>query len=303
MRVFVTGASGFIGSAVVRELLGAGHHVVGLARSDESAATIESLGAKIHRGNLTDLDGLRNAASASDGVLHLGFVHDFNQYLDSVHVDLDAIDALGAALDGSDRPLVIASGIAALRQGDAPATEDDPPAPTFPRAPAAQRTISLAERGIRSSVVRLPPTVHGEGDHGFVPTLIDIARAKGVSGHIGDGANRWPAVHRLDAATLFRLALENAPAGSVLHAIDDEGVPSRTIADVIGRHLQVPVVAIDPSDAANHFGWIATFFGSDVPASSHVTRELLDWHPKQPRLIDDLEKGHHFDETSFGIAV
>jgi nucleoside-diphosphate-sugar epimerase len=303
MRVFVTGASGFIGSAVVRELLGAGHHVVGLARSDESAATIERLGAEAYRGNLTDLDRLRHAAIASDGVIHLGFVHDFNQYLDAVQVDLEAIETLGAALDGSDRPLVIASGIAALRQGDTPATEHDPPVPAFPRAAAAQHTISLAERGIRSSVVRLPPTVHGEGDHGFVPTLIDIARAKGVSGHVGDGANRWPAVHRLDAATLFRLALENAPAGSVLHAIDDEGVPTRTIAEVIGRHLHVPVAAIDPNDATNHFGWIATFFGSDVPASSHVTRELLHWHPTQPTLILDLEKGHYFDKTSFGIPV
>ena len=294
MRVFVTGASGFIGSAVVPELLGGGHRVVGLARSDESAAAIAELGAEVHRGDLEDLEALRAAAETSDGVIHLGFIHDFSQYHDSVGIDAQAIDTLGAALEGSERPLVIASGIAAVRDGDAPATERDQPHPDFPRTPAAQRTISFTERGIRSSVVRLPPTVHGEGDHGFVPTLIDIARTRGVSGYIGDGSNRWPAVHRLDAASLFRLTLENAPGGSILHAIDDEGVATRHIAEVIGRHLDVPVVSIDPDDAAAHFGWLATIFATDLPASSALTRELLDWHPTQPRLIDDLDKGHYF---------
>jgi nucleoside-diphosphate-sugar epimerase len=303
MRVFVTGASGFIGSAVVPELLAAGHHVVGLARSDESAATITELGAEVHRGDLEDLDSLRTAAEASDGVIHLGFVHDFSGYVDSVRVDAQAVETLGAALDGSDHPLVIASGVAALRDGDASATERDQPHPDFPRTPAALTTISFAQRGVRSSVVRLPPTIHGEGDHGFVPTLIDIARAKRVSGYIGTGSNRWPAVHRLDAANLFRLALENAPAGSVLHAIDDEGVATRDIAEVIGRHLDVPVVSIDPDDAAAHFGWLATFFATDLPASSVLTRELLDWHPVQTRLVDDLDKGHYFDTRSSGIPV
>jgi nucleoside-diphosphate-sugar epimerase len=303
MRVFVTGASGFIGSAVVPELLAAGHHVVGLARSDESAAAITELGAEVHRGDLEDLDSLRTAAEASDGVIHLGFVHDFSGYVDSVRVDAQAVETLGAALDGSDHPLVIASGVAALRDGDASATERDQPHPDFPRTPAALTTISFAQRGVRSSVVRLPPTIHGEGDHGFVPTLIDIARAKRVSGYIGTGSNRWPAVHRLDAANLFRLALENAPAGSVLHAIDDEGVATRDIAEVIGRHLDVPVVSIDPDDAAAHFGWLATFFATDLPASSVLTRELLDWHPVQTRLVDDLDKGHYFDTRSSGIPV
>jgi nucleoside-diphosphate-sugar epimerase len=303
MRVFVTGASGFIGSAVVPELLAAGHHVVGLARSDESAATITELGAEVHRGDLEDLDSLRTAAEASDGVIHLGFVHDFSGYVDSVRVDAQAVETLGAALDGSDHPLVIASGVAALRDGDASATERDQPHPDFPRTPAALTTISFAQRGVRSSVVRLPPTIHGEGDHGFVPTLIDIARAKRVSGYIGTGSNRWPAVHRLDAANLFRLALENAPAGSVLHAIDDEGVATRDIAEVIGRHLDVPVVSIDPDNAAAHFGWLATFFATDLPASSVLTRELLDWHPVQTRLVDDLDKGHYFDTRSSGIPV
>src|SRR5437763_113929 len=303
MRVFVTGASGFIGSAVVAELLSAGHHVVGLARSDESAAAIAGLGAEVHRGDLEDLDGLRAAAATSDGVIHLGFVHDFSRYDDSVRIDAQAVETLGGARRGSDRPFVIASRVAALRDGDAPATERDRPHPDFPRTPAALRTISFAELGIRSSVVRLPPTVHGEGDHGFVPTLIDIARAKRASGYIGAGSNRWPAVHRLDAAHLFRLALENAAAGSVLHAIDDEGVATRDIAEVIGRHLDVPVVSIDPDDAALHFGWLATFFAVDAPASSELTRELLDWNPTQPRLIDDLDKGHYFDSTSTGLNL
>jgi nucleoside-diphosphate-sugar epimerase len=295
MRVFVTGASGFLGSAVIPELHAAGHEIVGLARSDASAAVIAELGAEVQRGDLEDLDVLRTAAAAADGVIHLGFVHDFSRYDDSVRIDAEAVETFGDALAGSDRPFVIASGIAAVREGDEPATERDLPAPAFPRSAAARRTISSAEQGVRSSVVRLPPTVHGEGDRGFVATLIDIARDKGTSGYIADGSNRWPAVHRLDAATLFSLALDNAPAGSVLHAIDDEGVPTRLIAEVIGRHLDLPVVSIDPEDAATHFGWLGAFFGVDVPASSHLTRSLLDWEPVQPRLVDDLEKGHYFE--------
>lgn len=303
MPVFVTGASGFIGSAVVTELLGSGHQVVGLARSDDAAATIARLGAEVYRGDLEDVAGLRAAAVASDGVIHLGFIHDFSRYDNSVSVDADAVEAFGTALENSDRPLVIASGVAALRDGDAPATERDAPHPAFPRAGAAQRTISLAERGIRSSVVRLPPTVHGEGDHGFVPTLIDIAREKQVSGYIGAGSNRWPAVHRLDAANLFRLALEKAPGGSVLHAIDDEGVPTRVIAEVIGRHLDVPVVSIDTDEAATHFGWLGTFFAADLPTSNVLTRQLLDWRPTHPGLIEDLDNGHYFDTKSSGLAI
>jgi nucleoside-diphosphate-sugar epimerase len=303
MRVFVTGASGFIGSAVLPELLGAGHHVVGLARSDASAAKIVELGGEVHRGDLEDLGGLRAAAERSDGVIHLGFVHDFSRYDDSVRIDAQAIETFGAVLKGSDRPFVIASGIAALRHGDAPATERDLPAPAFPRAPAAQRTVAMAEQHIRSSVVRLPPTVHGEGDHGFIPTLVNIARTTGVSGYIGTGANRWPAVHQCDAARLFRLALESAPAGSVLHAIDDEGVPTRVIAEVIGRHLDVSVASIDPDDAAAQFSWLASFFAVDTPATSALTRRLLDWQPTHPRLIEDLEQGHYFDDASSGMSL
>src|SRR5579864_224330 len=248
MRVFVTGASGWIGSAVVPELMQAGHHVVGLARSEASADALAAAGAEVHRGSLEDLDGLQAGAAKADGVIHLAFIHDFSQYETAVRADQRAIDALGAELEGSDRPLVIASGVAVVTP-NAVATEDDPPAPDFPRAPAAIATLAQAERGVRSSVVRLPPTVHGRGDDGFVPTLINVARLRGLSGYIGDGANRWPAVHRNDAARLFRLALEQAPAGSVLHAVADQGVPTRSIAEAIGRHLALPVVSFSPEQA------------------------------------------------------
>jgi nucleoside-diphosphate-sugar epimerase len=303
MRVFVTGASGFIGSAVLPELTAAGHQVVGLARSDASAAVIAGLDVEPERGSLEDLDVLRRAAASADGVIHLGFVHDFSRYDESVRIDEQAIEAMGAALAGSDRPFVIASGIAAERDADAPATEQDAPAPMFPRSAAALRTIALVDEGVRSSVVRLPPTVHGEGDQGFVPMLIDIARTKGMSGYVGDGANRWPAVHRLDAARLFRLALERAPGGSVLHAIDDEGIPTREIAETIGRHLEVPVVSIDPDSTAEHFGWLGLFFATDLLASSALTRELLSWQPAQPKLIDDLDKGHYFEGNAIPLAL
>ncbi|WP_269857534.1 SDR family oxidoreductase [Streptomyces sp. RPT161] len=296
MRVFVTGASGFIGSAVVPELIGAGHEVIGLARSDASAVALAAAGAEVHRGDLEDLDSLRTGAAASDGVIHLAFIHDFSQYQNAARTDLRAIETLGAALEGSDRPLVIASGTIGLAGGRV-ATERDTPDPrsvAAPRAAAAQATLSLASRGVRSSVLRLPPTVHGEGDHAFIATLINIARDKGVSGYVGDGANRWCAVHRRDAAHLFRLALEKAPAGSVLHGIAEEGVPIRTVAELIGRHLDLPVVSVSPEDADRHFGWLGAFLSADVPTSSALTRELLGWQPTHPGLIDDLEQGHYF---------
>jgi nucleoside-diphosphate-sugar epimerase len=298
MRVFVTGASGFIGSAVVPELVGAGHQVVGLARSDSSAAAVAAAGAEVQRGALDDLESLRAAAVASDGVIHLAFIHDFSNFGASVQADRRAIETLGAALEGSGRPFVIASGMATVARGRV-ATEEDAFDPSWPRAGAAETTISLADRGVRSSVVRLPPTVHGKGDHGFVARLITIARERGVSGYIGDGANRWPAVHRLDAAQLFRLALENGPAGSVWHAVADVGVLTRRIAEVIGRHLDLPVVSIPREDAGDHFGWLGAFFGGiDRPASSELTRELLGWQPTHPGLIDDLEQGHYFAEAA-----
>jgi nucleoside-diphosphate-sugar epimerase len=310
MRVFVTGASGWIGSAVVPELLGAGHQVTGLARSDASAAALTAAGAQVHRGTLDDLDSLRDAAAASDGVIHLAFKHDLaftGDFQGAADADRRAVETFGDALAGSGRPFLIASGTLGLAPGRVATERDghgvpDPAlaamagAGPLTRLATAELVLSLASRGVRSSVMRLPPTNHGDGDNGFMATLVAIARDKGVSGYIGDGSNRWPAVHRLDSAHLFRLALENAPAGSTLHAVADEGVPIRDIAEVIGRHLDVPVVSISPEDAAGHFTWLAGFLAADSPASSTLTRELLRWHPTQPGLIDDLDKGHYFDK-------
>ncbi|MFF3357809.1 SDR family oxidoreductase [Streptomyces sp. NPDC002917] len=306
MRVFITGASGWIGSAVVPELIGAGHQVVGLARSDTSAAALAEAGAGVRRGTLDDLDTLRSAAADADGVIHLAFKHDIafsGGFEDAADADRRAIDTFGEVLAGSDRPFLIASGTLGLAPGRM-ATEQDGqesgPVGAHPAGGPAKRlanahaTVALADRGIRSSVVRLPPTVHGDGDHGFLATLVAIACEKGVSGYIRDGANRWPAVHRSDAAHLFRLALESAPAGSTLHAVADEGVPIRTVAEVIGRHLGLPVGSVSPDDAPGHFSWLAGFLGMDSPTSSAHTRELLRWQPTQSGLIDDLDKGHYF---------
>ncbi|HEV2369480.1 MAG TPA: SDR family oxidoreductase [Acidimicrobiales bacterium] len=293
MRIFVTGASGWIGSGVVPELLEAGHHVVGLARSELSADALARAGADVHPGSLEDLESLRAGAAKSDGVIHLAFIHDFARYQGAVEADQRAIETLGAALEGSDRPLVIASGVAVLAP-DRVATEEDPPSPDFPRGAAAAMTLALAARGVRSAVVRLPPTVHGRGDDGFVPTLIGVARMRGRSGYIGDGANRWPAVHRDDAARLFRLAVEDAPAGSILHAVADEGVPTRSVAEVIGRHLELPVTSVPAEQAGDHFGWLAPIFAFDAATSSALTRERFAWRPAGPGLIEDLDEGHYF---------
>ena len=311
MRVFVTGASGWIGSAVVPELIGAGHQVTGLARSDASAAALTAAGAQVQLGTLDDLGSLRSAAEASDAVIHLAFKHDIaftGDFQGAAQADRRAIETFGEALAGSDRPFVIASGTLGLAPGRVATERDDGHAPGSPAAspgsgPAmrlanAEMTLSFASRGVRSSVLRLPPTVHGEGDNGFMAALVGMARHSGVSGYLGDGSNRWPAVHRLDAAHLFRLALETAPAGSVLHAVADEGVPIREIAEVIGRHLDVPVASIPPERAAEQFGFLAGFVGIDAPASSELTRELLGWQPAHPGLIDDLDKGHYFDSPS-----
>ncbi|MEU8270075.1 SDR family oxidoreductase [Sphaerisporangium sp. NPDC049002] len=310
MRVFVTGASGWIGSALVPELIGAGHQVVGLARSDASAAALTSAGAEVHRGTLDDLGSLRNAAAASDGVIHLAFKHDIafsGDFQGAADADRRAVETFGEALAGSDRPLVIASGTGGVAPGRV-ATERDGHGPDpavaaqgggpGTRSATAELALSLASRGVRSSIVRLPPTNYGEGDPGFMATLVGIARDRGVSGYIGDGTNRWPAVHRLDSAHLFRLALDKAPAGSTLHGVADEGVPIRDIAEVIGRHLNLPVVSISPTDAGEHFAWLAGFLAADVPASSALTRELVGWQPTRPGLLDDLGKGHYFHNPS-----
>ena len=300
MRVFVTGASGFIGSAVVQELLGAGHNVVGLARSDSSAQALAAAGTKVHRGDLDDLDSLRAGAEASDGVIHLAYIHDFSKFEDNARVDQRAIEAIGEVLAGSDRLLVIANGTLMLAADGRPATEEDggDPAARLGRRLNEQVLLGLADRGVRSASLRLPPTVHGNSDHGFIPMIIGVAREKGVSAYVGDGSNRWPAVHRLDAASLFRLALEQAPAGSVLHGVGEEGVPVREIAEVIGRHLDLPVASVSAEQAPEHFGFLGAFIGADSPASSALTRARFGWQPVQPRLIEDLEQGHYFDVAS-----
>ncbi|GAB1339466.1 SDR family oxidoreductase [Streptomyces sp. E-15] len=306
MRFFVTGASGWIGSALVPDLLEAGHRVVGLARSDASAAALTEAGAEVVRGTLDDLDVLGETAAGADGVIHLAFKHDVafgGDFAAAGEADRRAVDTFGEALAGTGRPFVLASGLAGLAPGRV-ATERDTPATegwaAAVRAVTAEAVLALAGRGVRSSVVRLSPTCHGDGDNGFMATLVAIARAKGVSGYIGDGANRWPAVHRLDAARLFRLAAEKAPAGSVLHGVAEEGVPIRDVAEVIGRQLGVPTVSVAPGDATDHFGWLGEFLGMDVVASSTLTRELLDWAPVHPGLLADLDKGHYFHGPAAG---
>lgn len=295
MRVFVTGASGWIGSALMPELLGAGHQVVGLARSEEAATKVAASGAEVLRGSLEDLDVLRAGAAASDGVVHLGFVHDFSRFAESVAIDGTAIATFGEVLAGSDRPLVIASGLAGLKPGSV-ATERDVPdaAVGHPRAAGERTALALADRGVRASSVRLAPSVHGEGDYGFIPTLVALARERGVAGYLGDGEARWPGVHVSDAARLFRLAVESAPAGSVLHACDEEGTPMRELAEIMGRHLGVPVTSVSADDAMDHFGFLGRFVGADMPASSALTRELLGWEPTGPTLPADLDAGHYF---------
>jgi nucleoside-diphosphate-sugar epimerase len=274
-------------------LIDAGHQVVGLARSDKAAASLTATGAEVYRGALDDLDSLRDGAAAADGVIHLAFIHDFSDFAAAAETDRLAIEAIGAALEGSDKPFVVTSGTLMLTPGRRGGVAGRA-RPTPPRR-SEEAAIALAKRGVRSSVVRLAPSVHGPGDHGFVPTLIDIARTKGVSAYIGDGSNRWPAVHRLDAARLFRLAVEAAPAGSRMHGVGDEGVPFRDIAGVIGRHLNLPVVSISREEADAHFGWISFAASADNPTSSALTQERLGWRPMHLALILDLEQGHYFN--------
>jgi nucleoside-diphosphate-sugar epimerase len=297
MRVFVTGATGFIGSAVVRELIEAGHQVTGLARSNQAAAALTAAGAAVHRGSLEDPASLRSGAAAADGVIHTAYIHDFSENNDAAayaRIDRRAIETIGEALAGSGRPLVVASGL--VHVAGRPATEEDdaPDNPAYPRV-SEPVALSLAGRGVRVCVVRLPPSVHGAGDHGFIPALIGIAQAKGRSAYVGDGSNHWAAVHRLDAAQLFRLALEGAPAGARLHGVDDEGVRFSDIAEVIGQHLNLPVTGLAPAAAQDHFGLFALFASMDITASSALTRKQLGWEPSHPALLADLEEGHYFD--------
>jgi nucleoside-diphosphate-sugar epimerase len=293
VRVFVTGASGFIGTAVVRELIDAGHEVLGLARSDAAAKSLAAAEAGVHRGSLEDLDSLRSGAAAADGVIHIAFTIDFLNYGRAAEEDRRAIETLGGALAGSERPLIVTSAIGPARRQGSLTTEEDAPNPSSPRKSEAA-ALALEGRGVRTSVLRLAPSVHDDGDHGFVQRLIGIAREKGVSAFIGDGLQRWSAVHRLDAAHLYRLALEKGSAAGRYHGVADEGVPTRQIAEVIGEHLKVPVVSKSREEAAAHFGWIATFFGRDSAASSALTQDWLGWRPVQPRLIANLEAGLYF---------
>lgn len=296
MRIFLTGATGFVGSAIVQELLAAGHEVTGLARSEEAATALRQAGAEAHFGSLDDLDGLARGAAASDGVIHTAFVHDFSDYAGAGRKDQAVVRTLADSLAGSDRPLVITSVTALLPAGRL-ATEADAPDPASAsaiRIPSEQVLTEAAARRVRTAAVRLPPSVHGDGDHAFVPTLIGIARAKGVSAAIGNGANRWPAVHRLDAARLYRLAVESAPADARLHAVADEGIRFGDIAALIGRRLNLPVASVPAEQADGHFGWLAHFAAIDNPTSSAWTQELLGWRPTRPGLLADMDRDAYF---------
>jgi nucleoside-diphosphate-sugar epimerase len=294
MRVFITGASGFIGSAIVQELLGAGHQVLGLARSEQSASALLAAGAQVHRGSLEDLDSLKRAAAEADGVIHAAFIHDFSNFAANCATDQRAIAALGTALAGSGRPLVVTSGTMTAAVSGRASIEEDASNSTFARK-SEEAGLATAASGVRATVVRLPPSVHGDGDHGFVPQLIRVAREKGFSTYVGDGKNRWPAVHRLDAARLYRLVLEQGATGAKFHGVADEGVPTREIAEVIGRRLNVPVLSKSPEEAAALFGFIGHILAMDGPSSSTWTRETLGWRPTQIGLIADLEQGRYFE--------
>ncbi|MGW4121770.1 SDR family oxidoreductase [Nocardia sp. NPDC004711] len=291
MRLFVTGASGFIGSRVVPELIDAGHEVVGLARSDASAAALTAAGAQVRRGDLLDPDSLRAAADEADGVVHLAFLHDFSQFEENQRIDRRVVDLFGDVLAGSDRPLVIASGLVPFDTGQ-PGVADEP----MIRRATAAATVRLAERGIRSVVLGLPPTVHGAGDRGFIHRIVEIAREKGVSGYVGDGAHAWSAVHRDDAARLFRLAVDKAEAGTVWHAVADPGVATRDIAEAVGRQLGVPTTSIDPADAVSHFGWLGMMWSMPMTGDGRPAADTLGWTPNGPTLLADLAERHYFQD-------
>jgi nucleoside-diphosphate-sugar epimerase len=302
MRVFVTGATGFVGSAIVSELIAAGHTVLGLARNDANAKLLTAAGAEVHHGSLEDLDSLRSGAAQSDAVIHTAFIRDFNNFAAASQTDMRAIETMGAGLAGSNRPFVATSGVLFLQRKGPLGTEEDATIPGLPRQ-SEETALAMVSRGVKASVIRLGASVHGQGDHAFVPELIRIAREKGVSAYIGDGLNRWPAVHRLDAAALYRLAVEKGSAGARYHGIAEEGVALREIAEVIGRRLDLPVVSKSPDEAAAHFGWIARFLGIDGASSSALTQKQLGWRPTQPGLIADLDSENYFVEAGMASVV
>jgi nucleoside-diphosphate-sugar epimerase len=298
MRVFVTGATGFIGSAVVKELIDAGYQVLGLSRSDAGAKSLIAAGAQVHRGDLKDLESLRSGAAMSDAVIHTAFVHDFSKFAENCEIDRRAIETLGSVLEGSKRSMLVTSGMATTAEGRL-ATEQDDPSPAFPRV-SETTAERLLKQGVRVSTVRLPQ-VHDTRKQGLVTYAIAVAREKGVSGYVGDGLNRWAAVHVLDAARLYRLALEKQEAGARYHAIAEEGVPAREIAEAIGRGLKVPVVSKSPEEAADHFGWLAMFAGRDLVGSSVQTQEGLGWRPTGPGLLADLEQMRYSESPTAGV--
>lgn len=297
MRIFVTGATGFVGSAVVKELIDAGHQVIGLARSDESAKLVIAAGAEVYMGSIEQPESLRNAAAAADGIIHTAFNHDFSKFNENCKNDRGIIEVLADALVGSNRPLVITSAIGILPKGQM-VTEQTMPATgpaAHPRAASEEAADAAAKRGVHVSVVRLPPSVHGEGDHAFVPTLINIARQKRLSVYAGEGQNHWPAVHQLDAAKLFRLALEKGQTSARYHGVAEEGIPFHEIADVIGHRLNIPIMSKPAKEAAEHFAWFAHFAAMDISASSVETQTTLGWTPKQIGLIADIGRAHYFN--------
>lgn len=296
MRIFVTGATGFIGSAIVQELISAGYEVLALARSEASAKSLIAVGAEVHKGDIEDLESLRRGAAAADGVIHTAFNHDFSRFKENCEKDKYAIEALSSALVGSDRPLIITSAIGVLPKGSLVTENTLPVFGSYanPRVASEEAAMSAMDKGIKVSIVRLPPAVHGDGDHAFIPTLIEIARNKGLSAFIGEGNNNWPAVHRLDAAKLFRLVLEKSEAG-VYHAVAEQGVAFKEIADVIGKRLNVPVISKPKEEASNHFTWFTHFAEMDIPSSSEETREKLGWKPQQPGLISDIDRTNYFE--------
>lgn len=305
MRVFVTGATGFVGSAVVRELIGAGHQVLGMARSDGGAEKLRAAGAEVHRGELRDLESLRTGAAKSDSVIHTAFIHDFSNFIENCETDRRAIEALGAALAGSQRLLMVTSGtgVSNVRPG-MPVTEDDEPlsSKVMPRGATEEAAATLAARGVRVAVMRLPQ-VHDTVKQGLITYAVQIAREKGISAYVGDGANRWPAAHVVDVARLYRLALEKGESGVRYHAVAEEGVPVRDIAEAVGRGLKVPAVSLSPEEAQAHFGWLALFAGRDLPASSKKTKETLSWNPTGPSLITDLNNVNYFAERHEAVTA